>query len=50
MRDDECKAEFPFHKHDIYLLAEVLDIYPCITKCPNGVLVGGMEALTVIIT
>ena len=48
MTDDECKAEFPFYKHDIYLLAEVLDICPCITKCPNDVLVEGMETLTVI--
>ena len=48
MTDDECKAEFCFHKNDIYLLGEVLDI-PDIMKCPNGVLVDGTEALSVLL-
>ena len=48
MTDDECKAEFRFYKNDIYLLGEVLDI-PGIMKCPNGVLVDGMEALSVLL-
>ena len=47
MTDDECKAEFRFYKNDIYLLREVLDI-PDIIKCPNGGLVDGMEALSVL--
>ena len=48
MTDDECKAEFLFYKNDIYLLGEVLDI-PDIMKCPNGVLVDGTEALSVLL-
>ena len=48
MTDDECKAEFRFFKNDIYLLGEVLDI-PDIMKCPNGVLVDGTEALSVLL-
>ena len=48
MTDDECKAEFRFYKNDIYLLGEVLDI-PDIMKCPNGVLVDGTEALSVLL-
>ena len=48
MTDDECKAEFRFYKNDIYLLGEVLDI-PDIMKCPNGVLVDGMEALSALL-
>ena len=48
MTDDECKAEFRFFKNDIYLMGEVLDI-PDTMKCPNGVLVDGMEALSVLL-
>ena len=48
MTDDECKTEFRFFKNDIYLLGEVLDI-PDIMKCPNGVLVDGTEALSVLL-
>ena len=48
MTDDECKAEFRFFKNDIYVLGEVLDI-PDIMKCPNGVLVDGTEALSVLL-
>ena len=48
MTDDECKAEFRFFKNDIYLLGEVLDI-PDIMKCPNGILVDGTEALSVLL-
>ena len=46
--DDECKAFFRFFKNDIYLIREVLDI-PDIMKCPNDVLVDGMEALSVLL-
>ena len=48
MTDDECKAEFRFFKNNVYLLGEVLDI-PDIMKCPNGVLVDGTEALSVLL-
>jgi len=48
MTDDECKAGFRFYKNDIVLLGEFLDI-PGITKCPNGVLVDGMEALSMLL-
>ena len=48
MTDDECKAEFRFLKNNVYLLGEVLDI-PDIMKCPNGVLVDGTEALSVLL-
>ena len=47
MTDDECKAELHFYKTVIHLLGEVLDI-PGIMKCPNDVLVNGMEALIVL--
>ena len=48
MTDDEYKAEFRFYKNDVYLLGEVLDI-PDIMKCLNGVVVDGMEALSVLL-
>ena len=48
MTDDECKVEFRFFKNDIYLLGDVFGI-PDIMKCPNGVLVDGMEALSVLL-
>ena len=48
MTDDECKAEFRFYENDVYLLGEVLDI-PDLIKCPNGVLVDGVEALSVLL-
>ena len=48
MTDDECKIEFRFFKNDIYLLGDVFGI-PDIMKCPNGVLVDGMKALSVLL-
>ena len=48
MTDDECKVEFRFLKNNVYLLGEVLDI-PDIMKCPNGVLVDGTEALSLLL-
>ena len=48
MTDDECKAEFRFFKNNVYLLGEVLDI-PDIMKCPNGVLMDGTEALSLLL-
>ena len=48
MTEFEHKAEFRFFKNNIYLMGEVLDI-PDTMKCPNGVLVDGMEALSVLL-
>ena len=48
MTDDECKAEFRFFQNNVYLLGEVLDI-PDIMKCPNGVLMDGTEALSLLL-
>ena len=48
MTDDECKTAFCFFKNDIYLLGDVLDI-PDTMNCPNGVLVNGIEALSVLL-
>ena len=46
MTDDECKTEFCFFKNNIYLLGEVLQITDVI-KCPNGINVNEVEALSV---
>ena len=48
MTDDECKTEFRFFKNDVYLLGEVLQI-PDLIKCPNGIIVNGIEALSVLL-
>ena len=46
--DDECLSEFRFHKRDIPLLAEVLQI-PDVIKCYQRSVCSGLEALCILL-
>ena len=46
MEDDECKAQFRFHKSNVYNLREILRI-PSEIKCYNRSIVDGDEALCI---
>lgn len=48
MEDDECKAEFRFHKEDIPVLAEVLGLPETFT-CSQGSVTNGVEGLCIML-
>lgn len=48
LTEDQCKAEFRFTKHDIYVLKDVLNISEEIT-CNNRLVVDGTEALCILL-
>ncbi|CAH3029463.1 unnamed protein product [Porites evermanni] len=48
MGDDECKAEFRFHKEDIPVLAEVLGLPETFT-CSQGSVTNGIEGLCIML-
>ena len=48
MEDDECKAEFRFHKEDIPVLAEVLGLPETFT-CSQGSVTNGIEGLCIML-
>lgn len=46
MSDDECQAEFRFHKNVVYILKDVLNL-PDEFTCYNGLTIDGIEGLCI---